>query len=175
MRILVTAASKHGSTDEIAKFIGAELERHGMQVTVAAVRDVGSIEGYDAVVLGSAVYLGKWMRSAKEFAARQAPVLAGIPVWLFSSGPVGSAVANPDPGDRRQGDEVGKAIGARDHRLFGGKLDRSGLSVLERAPVRMAKIPDGDFRPWEEIGTWAAGIAAALRPAAGLPSTIGVV
>jgi menaquinone-dependent protoporphyrinogen oxidase len=88
-----------------------------------------------------------------------------VPVWLFSSGPIGNPPPQ-DPADRRQGDELAKAIEARDHRLFAGKLDRKGLTLLERAAVRAARLPDGDFRHWEEIRTWAAGIAEALRPAA---------
>jgi menaquinone-dependent protoporphyrinogen oxidase len=160
----VTAASKHGSTEEIAEAIGAELVTRGMEVTVAPVDDVGSIEGYDAVVLGSAVYMGRWMRSAKELAARESAALASVPVWLFSSGPIGSAATDPDPADRRQGDELAETIGARDHRLFAGKLDRKALSLVERAPVRMARLPDGDFRPWDEIRAWVAGIADALQP-----------
>lgn len=165
MRILVTAASKHGSTSEIAEAIGAELGARGLEVTVAPVQEVGGIDGYDAVVLGSAVYLGKWVKPAKEFAVREAAALVSVPVWLFSSGPIGSPPPE-DPADRRQGDEIAKAIGARDHRLFAGKLDRKGLSLLERAAVRAAKLPDGDFRPWDEIRAWAAGIAVALRPVA---------
>jgi menaquinone-dependent protoporphyrinogen oxidase len=166
MKILVAAASKHGATEGIAEAIGTELVSRGMTVTVAPVDRVGSAAGYDAVVLGSAVYLGKWMKPAKEFATRESATLSSIPVWLFSSGPIGAAAADPDPGDRRQGDEIAKAIGARDHRLFAGKLDRERLSLLERAPVRMAKLPDGDFRPWDEIRAWAAEIAEALQATA---------
>jgi menaquinone-dependent protoporphyrinogen oxidase len=164
MKILVTAASKHGSTDGIAKAIGAELATRGLEVMVAPVQDVGAIDPYDAVVLGSAIYLGNWMKPAKEFAARQADALASVPVWLFSSGPVGNPPPE-DPGDRRRGDEIAKTIGARDHRVFAGKLDRKDLNLIERAAVRAAKSPDGDFRNWDEIRGWAAGIAEALLPA----------
>jgi menaquinone-dependent protoporphyrinogen oxidase len=167
MRILVTAASKHSATQGIAEAIGSELVVRGVEVAVMPVQDIGPMVGYDAVVLGSAVYMGKWMKPAKEFVARESARLAAIPVWLFSSGPIGKAASTPDPADRRQGDEIAKAIGARDHRLFAGKLDRKELSLLERAPVRMAKLPDGDFRPWDEIRAWAADIAEALQPASG--------
>jgi menaquinone-dependent protoporphyrinogen oxidase len=119
----------------------------------------------DAVVLGSAIYLGKWLKPATQFVTGQAAALASVPVRLFSSGPIGSPPPE-DPADRRQGDELARAMGARDHRLFPGRLDRKGLSLVERAAVRAAKSPDGDFRPWDEIRTWAAGIAAAVRPAA---------
>jgi menaquinone-dependent protoporphyrinogen oxidase len=164
MRVLVTAASKHGGTQEIAAAIAAELVSRGLEVTQVSVEEVGSIDGYDAVVLGSAVYLGKWMKSAKTFAARESASLSAMPVWLFSSGPVGGAASKPeDEGDRREGDALPKQIGAREHRLFAGKLDRSGLSVIERAAVKMAKAADGDYRPWDEIRAWARSIADALR------------
>jgi len=165
MKILVTTASKHGATEEIGRAVGAELSTRGLEVTVSRVEDEGSIDGYDAVVLGSAVYLGKWMKSAKAFARRESDALAGRPVWLFSSGPVSSAVSKPeDAGDRRDGDEIAEAVNARGHRLFAGKLDRSDLSVVERAAVRMAKAADGDHRPWDEIRAWADGIAEELAP-----------
>ena len=164
MRILVTAASKHGATQGIAEVIGYELEARGLDVTVTPVEDVGSVDGYDAVVLGSAVYLGKWRPEARELATREAEALSAIPVWLFSSGPIGGTSPD-DVEDRRQGDQIGAAIGARDHRLFGGKLDRKELSFFERGPVKMAKLPDGDFRPWDQIRAWAAEIAGAMQPA----------
>jgi len=166
MRILVTAASKHGSTDEIASTIGEELERRGFDVTVAPVEHVRSIEGYDAVVLGSGVYMGRWLKPAKAFADREAARLASVPVWLFSSGPIGAAASkSEEPADRRTGDEIAAAIGAREHRLFAGRLDRKRLNAMERMAVRMVKAEDGDYRPWDEIRAWAGGIGETLRPA----------
>jgi menaquinone-dependent protoporphyrinogen oxidase len=78
---------------------------------VAPVQEVGSIEGYGAVVLGSAIYLGQWMKPAKEFAARETAALSSVPVWLFSSGPVASPDQLEDAADRRKGDEITTAIG----------------------------------------------------------------
>jgi menaquinone-dependent protoporphyrinogen oxidase len=104
------------------------------------------------------------MKAAKELVARESTALASVPVWLFSSGPVGSHGGPPkdDPADRQKGDEIAVSVGARDHRVFAGKLDRKGLSLLERAAVRAVKASDGDFRDWDEIRTWAAGIATTL-------------
>lgn len=78
---------------------------------MAPVQEVGSIEGYGAVVLGSAIYLGQWMKPAKEFAARETAALSSVPVWLFSSGPVASPDQLEDAADRRKGDEITTAIG----------------------------------------------------------------
>ena len=104
--------------------------------------------------------------SGRRVVTRHAAELAARPVWLYSSGPIPRPDAKADYSrDRREGDEIANAIRARERRLFFGKLDRERLSLLERCPVRMAKLPDGDFRPWEEIKTWAAGIADALQSA----------
>ena len=69
----------------------------------------------------------------QEFAAREAKILGSRSVWLFSSGPVTDSSKPDDPADRRQGDQIAKALGAREHRVFRGKLDKSGLSIAERA------------------------------------------
>ena len=89
MRVLVTAATKHGATGEIAQAIGEVLAEHGLDTTVLAPEQVDTVNDYDAVVLGSAVYAGHWLKPARELVDRTGDVLAARPVWLFSSGPVG--------------------------------------------------------------------------------------
>jgi len=166
MKVLVAAASKHGATQQVAEAIGEELTAREFDVTVAHLEDVTSITGYDAVIVGSAIYFGKWMKPARQFVTRHTAELATRPVWLYSSGPIPRPEAKADYSyDRREGDEIANAVRAREHRLFLGKLDRKRLSLLERGPARMAKLPDGDFRPWDEIKIWAAGIADALQSA----------
>jgi menaquinone-dependent protoporphyrinogen oxidase len=102
MNVLVTASSKHGATEEIAEKIGSELAGRGFEVTRKRVEEVSTLGGYEAVVLGSAVYMGKWMKAAKELATREASALSAIPVWLFSSGPIGKAASKPDPATVRR-------------------------------------------------------------------------
>ncbi len=82
MKVLVTVASKHGSTYEIAKAIGSELATRGLDASVVPVQDVQTIDEYDAVVLGSAIHMGQWMKPAKQFVAREAAVLASRPVFM---------------------------------------------------------------------------------------------
>lgn len=163
MTILVTAATKHGSTWEIAEVIGDELRAHGLDVETTPVERVRAVAPYDAVVLGSAIYLGQWRKSAKQLAARESSSLRAMPVWLFSSGPVLTPGKAEDPHDRRQGDEVAASVGARDHRLFHGRIRTEGLSLTERAIVRAAKVPVEDQRDWDEVRAWAGGIAQALQ------------
>jgi menaquinone-dependent protoporphyrinogen oxidase len=163
MKVLVTAASKHGATTGIARAIGDGLAAHGLDVTVAAVEEVTVVDGYDAVVVGSAVYAGHWLKPALQFVERHADALVARPVWLFSSGPVG----DPPKPDEEPVDAawVVKETAAREHRIFAGMLDRSRLSLPEKAVVMALRAPVGDFRNWDDIRAWANGVAAQLRTA----------
>lgn len=89
MKVLITAASKHGSTTEIAWAIRGHLVAEGLQTVVIHPDEITELEGYDAVIVGSAVYAGRWLKPAKELVERLRTQLGDIPVWLFSSGPVG--------------------------------------------------------------------------------------
>jgi len=164
MRVLVAAASKHGSTHEMAEAIGEAIARTGAQVTVARLEDGPDLSGYDAVVLGSAVYVGHWVEQARRFVEDHHLELADRPVWLFSSGPVGAPLK---PDDVHAVDAAGivEATGAREHRLFAGRLDPSRLGFGERALMRAVRAAEGDYREWDEIRGWATDIGKALRPA----------
>ncbi len=160
MRVLVTTASKHGSTDEIGRVIVDVLGEHGIETGVLGPEDVISLHRYDAVIMGSAVYAGHWMSPMKKMAQRLAPELAERPVWLFSSGPLGvPPTPDEEPVDAAP---MIEATGARGHAVFAGKLDKNVLGFAERAIVAAFKAPDGDFRDWDEIRKWASGIAQEL-------------
>jgi menaquinone-dependent protoporphyrinogen oxidase len=161
MTILVTAATKHGATAEIAEAIGRALETAGHVVTVEAVDCVTSVEPYEAVILGSGVYIGHWLAPARAFAHAHGEDLRARPTWLFSSGPIG-APPLPKAEDAVDVDDLMQETGARDHRLFGGRVDRHRLGFAERAVLLAVRAQDGDYRDWEEISAWAGGIAAEL-------------
>src|SRR4051794_26269573 len=94
-KILVVYATKHHSTAEIAIRIGKVLQQSSkLQVDIQSVERVEFIAGYDAIVMGSAVYNGNWRPQASEFLQLHAQELAQIPLWLFSSGPTGEGEAN---------------------------------------------------------------------------------
>jgi menaquinone-dependent protoporphyrinogen oxidase len=164
MKVLVTAATKHGATGEIADAIGKVLAERGLDVTVAPPDQVGAdrVGAADAVVLGSAVYAGHWLRDARELVGRAGAAFAARPVWLFSSGPVGDPPKpEEDPVDVA---DLLRATGARQHRVFAGKLVKKQLGFPERAIVVALHVAEGDFRDWQEIRGWAAQIADALEP-----------
>jgi menaquinone-dependent protoporphyrinogen oxidase len=160
MRVLVTAATKYGATAEIAAAIAEVLNEHGLEATVLPPEQVERVDGYDAAVVGSAVYAGHWLKPARELVERHSAALADRPVWLFSSGPVGDPPKpEEDPVDVA---DLLAATGAREHRIFAGKLVRKQLSFPERAIVSALRVPEGDFRDWTEIHQWAADIADAV-------------
>lgn len=158
MKVLVSAASKHGATAEIARAIGDALGERGLEAEVLAPEEVGGLDDYGAVVCGSAVYAGHWLKEAKELAGRLEG--DGRPVWIFSSGPIGDPPKpDEDPVDVV---ELLEKTRARGHRVFAGKLDREKLGFGERALVRALRAPDGDFRDWDEIRAWTDEIADEL-------------
>ncbi|MFN8187046.1 MAG: flavodoxin domain-containing protein [Gaiellales bacterium] len=167
-RVLVTAATTHGATDEIARAIADVLAGQGIDVDMTAPEDVTGVDGYDAVVLGSAVYGGHWLEPAKALVERSGAALAGRPVWLFSSGPVGDPsrklvrAMGADPVDLP---ELMRATGARGHRMLAGKLEKQDLPFAQRAALTVFRGLEGDFRDWDEIRTWATEIADALQSA----------
>ena len=138
MKVLVCAASKYGATSEIAQVVADLLAERGCQVTVLPPEKARAVEEYDAVVLGSAVYMGRWLKPARELTARSAAALAARPVWLFSSGPVGEpAMPADNPVDVTK---ILQATSARDHQIFAGKLAKS-TSASATGPLSQPSAP----------------------------------
>ena len=162
MRILVTAASRHGSTMEMASAIGTALQEAGIQADVKPLHELGGVAGFNAVVLGSSVYMGRWLPEAADFVRRHEIELRARPVWLFSSGPIGSPEPKPE-GEPANIDEMVASVRARGHRVFAGRLDRSQLGLGEKLIVGAVKAQDGDFRDWDAVRAWALEIATAVN------------
>ncbi len=161
MNVLIAVASRHGATREIADAIADVIRESGFVVTVRDPDDVEDIEAYDAVLLGSAIYVGRWAASARAFVDRCSHALLRRPVWLFSSGPVGSPLAPAS-----EPDEISSLVtrlNARGHRSFAGRLDRSGLALAERAVVALVQAENGDFRSWPDVQDWALQVAQELQ------------
>ncbi len=153
-------ASRYGATREIAKQIAARLSEHGHDAAVGPAREA-ELDGADAVVLGSAIYAGRWMKPARELIEERPEELSGRPLWLFSSGPVGEP-PKPDDAEPEAVVESFDTLGARDHAVFAGKLDYAQLGRLDRMVAKALHAQEGDFRDWDAIRAWADRIAAEL-------------
>src|SRR5262245_22036675 len=161
MTVLVAYASKHGATAGTAEGIAGTLDDHEVKAEAKSVDTVDDLGPYEAVVLGSAVYAGSWMKEAVAFAERHAGELARKPVWLFSSGPLGDDVKDHEE-QPRQLPALRRAIAPRGHRVFYGALDTTVLGFAERMIAKAVKAPVGDFRDWDAIRGWAEEIAEEL-------------
>ena len=169
MQILVAYASKHGSTRGLAEAVGDGLTRAGHPADVRRVQDVDDLGGYDAFVIGAATYAMHWRKEAVAFVHQHEELLRHHPVWLFSSGPLGTGTTDDEGRDLREVSdpkefpELTAAVAASGTRVFFGALDPTKLGAGERAirklPAGRALLPAGDFRDWSDVATWTGEIA----------------
>lgn len=168
MRILVGHASRQGTTAEIAERIAETFRRLSDEVDVVPMAKAKSVEGYDGVVLGSAIHNQAWLPEASDFLHGQSGNLAGKPVWLFSVGmSAGLPAPLRRPARRAQEKRIAQAfpveVRPRSHRVFSGVgspdlLPRWGQFLFRAAGGRF-----GDYRDWEGIEEWAQSIARDLH------------
>ncbi|MGW5516369.1 flavodoxin domain-containing protein [Nocardia africana] len=162
--VLVAYGSKRGGTAEMAEWIGEALRAAGVDAEVRNAREVRSLGDYGAVVLGGALYTGRWHRHARRFARRFARQLRARPVWLFASGPLDDSLTSGGPGKVpgvKAVERTAHRVNARDYTIFGGRLaaDAHGFPA-----AAMAKTMAGDFRDPQHVREWATGLAAELMP-----------
>lgn len=174
MKVLVAYASRHGATAGIAERIAKRLERDGHPATAQRVDEVSSVGEYDAVVLGAGVYVGRWQKGAAEFASKHQKALAARPVWLFSSGPLGTDPVDKDGRDILESSRpkefasLDASIRPLGDQVFFGAFDPDsppqgvGERVIRALPAARSMLPSGDFRDWDAIDEWADTIAARL-------------
>jgi menaquinone-dependent protoporphyrinogen oxidase len=161
MKVLVTVATRHGSTWMIGDAIREELVAAGVQAHLLEPELMAEIDQYDAVIIGSAVYGGRWLKPARKFVLRFERQLRAKPVWLFSSGPTGDPARPTEP--PAEALDIAERLNARDHQVFEGRLERDVLGIGERTAVRVAGAQSGDYRSWVAITIWARRIAASLK------------
>lgn len=172
MRILVAYASQHGATAEIAERIAKVLTSAGHRSDLLGLPARVDVSGYEAFVVGSAVYMGHWRKEAMAFAREHWVALSEHPLWVFSSGPLGVRAADVKGRDLREvslpkeAAALDEMVHPRAHRVFFGALDPHKLTpaqrTLRRFPSGRSLMVEGDFRDWAEVESWAKEIAGEL-------------
>lgn len=160
MRILMVVGSRHGATREIGDVIAEVLTGAGHDVVLRDPDDFTGPGGGDAVVLGSAIYYGRFVPAVRELIERHAGALAATPLWLFWSGPLGDK--GVPRGSVEGMDELLDRLRPRGFREFEGRLDRGDLGMRERAVVSLVGAEQGDYRDFDEVREWAGQIAREL-------------
>lgn len=165
-RILVTFATKYGATAEIAERIGEVLRNRGLETDVRPAHKIDDLSMYNAVVLGSALYIGRWRKEAVRFLKNFEKDLVALPAWIFSSGPTGEG----DPVELLQGWRLPGAlqpivdrVQPCDITVFHGSVNPSKLNPLEKWMISKVNSPVGDFRDWDAITAWATTIGETLQ------------
>jgi menaquinone-dependent protoporphyrinogen oxidase len=162
--VLVAYGSSRGGTAEIAQWVGDTLRAADLRVEVCSAGEVRNVNAYDVVILGGALYAGRWHKDARRFVRRHARALRARRVWLFASGPLDRSAEQdghtPVPAALVRA--AGK-VGARGQIVFGGRLSPDAKGFPASA---MAKKVSGDYRNEARVRTWAAGIAVDMAEAA---------
>lgn len=173
--VLVAYASKCGSTGEVAQAVGQVLSAAGARVDVRRVQDVRNLDGYDAVVIGSAARMGKLLSEAVRFATRNKAALRKIPAAYFTTG---VTMKKDTPETRAMATGFLKPLvdvqpTQAPLGLFAGKVDydkleplfRFGLSFTRGQPEKMGEMAEGDFRDWDAIRAWSQELVPTLLAA----------
>lgn len=162
MYVLVIYGSKMGGTRGLAEMIGNALDDEGIEANVSPARDVVSLAGYDAVIIGGALYANRWHKDARRFVKRHRDALSELPAWLFSSGPLDDSAVSEDIPPVRHVVDAASMISARGHATFGGRLPADATGFPARS---MAKTMAGDWRDEAHVRDWTKRIAEELRAA----------
>jgi len=155
--VLVAYASNHGSTREVAETISGSLEKAGLRAHLRPAVEVGDLDGYDAVVLGAPIYMGRWQRHAHAFLRHHRGALAERPLAVFALGPL-----HDDPkawSEARAQLDTALArhdVQPRTVELFGGRIDPSHLHFP------FSRIAAGDARDWDAIAAWGEALPGEL-------------
>jgi len=160
-RILVTYATRAGSTVEVAAAIGKTLAERGFAVDVKPIKERPEVGNYQAVVIGSVVRIGRWVSEAVEFVKKNQPALNAMPVAVFCVH--GNNLEDDEQSRAARNaylDNIRLLIQPVDEAFFAGSVDPKRVSLLERVMINTVKSPVGDFRDWEKINAWAQTIFA---------------
>ncbi|MBP2132922.1 menaquinone-dependent protoporphyrinogen oxidase [Methanomicrobium sp. W14] len=154
-KILVIYATRYGSTKDIAEKIAGYLNEKGYQADSENFSAIKSTEGYDAVIAGSAIQMGKWLPEAREFIQAHNADLNKVPLFVFSCG---ITLHEPDENEVRKAlfatDEIKLYVDPKETGLFAGKLDTGILTDPDRQIITLAKPECGDFRNYRKISKW---------------------
>jgi menaquinone-dependent protoporphyrinogen oxidase len=162
MRVLITWGSTRGGTEGIARTIADTLQSERFEVDVLPPRAATRVTGFDAAIVGGALYANRWHRDARRFVSRRQRDLRRVPVWFFSSGPLDDSSDRGDIPPTLQVQTLMDRVGALGHATFGGRLAPNARGFPASA---MAKKHSGDWRNLSRIRTWAVDIARGLPTA----------
>lgn len=162
--VLVAYATKYGSTLEVAEAIAQTLREDGLDVDFLAAKDVRSLDGYRAVILGAPLYLARWHKDARNFLTRHRKALVQLQVATFALGPWKNEEKELISAREELNKELMKFPWLRpaESTVFVGKFDPSKLGFPFNLIKPLREIPANDGRDWDLIRAWAREVASNL-------------
>jgi menaquinone-dependent protoporphyrinogen oxidase len=160
MRVLVTWGSQRGGTEGLARMVASALENEGFEVVLEPAEKVDNLSGFDAVIVGGALYANRWHRAASKLLRVHSDELRTLPVWCFSSGPLDDTADHGVIPPTRQVTALMERVGARGHATFGGRLTRDAQGFVAS---KMAEKMSGDWRDRAHVEAWTKDVATSLR------------
>jgi menaquinone-dependent protoporphyrinogen oxidase len=167
MSILVTFASSYGSTQEVAEVVAATLCEQGAEVDLRPVREVRTLDKYNAVVLGAPMYMFRWHKDAHHFLTRfQRDLTHGLPIAVFAGGPIEDTSEQWRDRRRDLDQELAKFPWLKpvSVQLIGGKFDPATLRLPYSLLPALRKMPACDLRDWPAIRAWAGSLVEKFQP-----------
>jgi menaquinone-dependent protoporphyrinogen oxidase len=165
--MLVTYASNSGSTREVAEDIAATLRAQGVEVDLCPIREVRTLDGYSAVVLGAPMYMFRWHKDAHHFLDRFRRDLTGsLPIAILAGGPIEDTSEQWQDRRRDLHQELAKHpwLTPVSVQLIGGKFDPAKLRFPYSLLPALRKMPACDLRDWEAIRAWASALPEKFQP-----------
>jgi menaquinone-dependent protoporphyrinogen oxidase len=154
-KILITFATRAGSTADVAAAMGESLGARGFCVDVKAVKEKPLLAGYQAAILGSAIRMGNWLPEAVDFIEANQQELNQMPVALFTVHMLNSGEDETSRANRLAYlDKIRPLLNQAEEVYFEGKMDFSRLSLVDRLISKMVKAVEADKRDWEKIRNW---------------------
>lgn len=165
MKLLVCYATRYGSTGEIAMVIGEELNAAGHRADTIRISDMPDPGPYDAVIIGSPLYMGKWLAEAREFVSQYRNVLVSKPVAVFT---VGYSFKNLTSEHLRRGEEALEAVKLYIEpvasEFFAGSINPDIMRSADREITKLGGVNPGDYRNLDDVKRWAKNLPALLMP-----------
>jgi menaquinone-dependent protoporphyrinogen oxidase len=159
--ILLAYATRFGSTEEAAESVGAALRIAGFEVDIRPVNEVAGLDGYEAVVLGAAIYNARWHPEAHRFLPKNREALEQRPVAIFALGPLSASEAAMQRSMRQLDKELEKYPWLKpvSVEVFIGKIDPAKMGFFDRLTSPKAS----DHMDWEAIRLWAEALPIRLK------------
>ena len=165
-KILVAYATKCGSTAEISTAITESLCAGGLSAELKRASSVKSIEGYQGVVLGTAIYMGSPLKEATDFIEKFVSQMADTPFAIFD---VCLTMKEATPENEKIAldylKSISDVISPIKSGAFSGRIDLATLPPLYRMFAQAdneGTLAEGDYRDWNVISTWAEELGIVL-------------